>query len=552
MKNVYVKTITVTPLGGIGGSQICGVKTNLTGSSFLIDMVYNDSSTKKILLDFGMHQGSEELEKANREIPFDPKNIDAVLLTHAHIDHCGRIPMLFKQGYKGMLYVPNKSTGKIAFLQCQNSAKLMDSKFNSELARAKSAYNQVKKAQKLLEGGKDKKGNKTTKTLTEQERAQAKEVLSKYGDITSETLKPQRAIYDEDDVNSIMIHTTRIEDIMEIIPCLKVKVVNAAHTLGSSSIILTFQKKHNVKRIVFSGDLGEDKRTHSPHGKAEVDNTISVDCVICESTYGGQKRDSKYYDIGLEKFISDIKKDLSRGKTVFVPAFAYDRSQEVIYHLNQNGIVPYLDGELAKTITEVYKTDCEVYKNLEYMTISTDERDGVLSKPGAKIIVTTSGMMEGGPIISYVEKYIENPQSSFYLTGYCSPGTLGSKLANGDKKISVYAYDCRCGKQVKIEKTVKAKIITTSFMSGHADESTLLRWLNDWKYKKGAKVYLNHGDINGSSLALKNSIERRAETGRFNPDVKVSVLDYDMQIVLWIIKLLESFLGLFFKLSPKF
>lgn len=536
MKTLYIKRAIVKPLGGIGGVNFNDIERNLTGSSFLIEIHYSDGSIKNILVDFGMHQGGYGSEEANRELLFEPKIIDAVLVTHAHSDHVGRVPMLFKNGYKGFVYMSSEETNLISFLQCQDSAKILERNYEKDLAKAKKIYELVRRAKEILNSSKrDKKGNRTAKTISESQRNEAEKVIAKYGEnLKMEDLIPKKPIYTQDDVNKMMIHTKSIEKLSELIPCISVKTVNAGHVFGSRSVILTFKKKRGNKRIVFSGDLGSDTRDFAPNGKPEVDTTIRVDAVICESTYGGKKRDLNYYKDGLEDFLESIKKDFQKGKTIFIPAFAFDRAQEVLYHLQFMKNNLFLHSDLASQITEVYKTRNPIYKNLDYTLISQDNQEEVLATPGGKIIVTTSGMMEGGPIVSYIAKYIDNPQVSFYLMGFASPGTLANKLQMGLKQIEVTVFDEKTQKEIKEKRIVKAKIISKSFMSGHGDEATLIRWLNSWKFKKGAPILLNHGDMCGSSVALKNSIERRQTDGRFNPDVYTSVLDYNIEIVIWL------------------
>lgn len=195
-----------------------------------------------------MHQGSRDDKEANRELLIDPKTIDAVLLTHAHIDHSGRIPMLYAHGYNGNVFMSSSPTSKIAFLQCQNSAKLMFQQYETDLSRAKKTYSAVKKAEELLNSSKrDKQGNRVGKTITEEERRNAIEFVTKHADITSSSHKPKKPIYSEEDVNSMLIHSKDIEEFTKFIPCVSIKTTNAAHVLGSRSIILTFKKKMEIK-----------------------------------------------------------------------------------------------------------------------------------------------------------------------------------------------------------------------------------------------------------------------------------------------------------------
>lgn len=533
MNSIYVKRVEISALGGIGGVTVDKLERNLTGSSFSVKVFYNDDSEKTILVDFGLHQGSGNDDALNREIPFDTKKVDAVILTHAHIDHSGRIPMLYAKGYNGGLFASSKETGLIAYLQCQNSAKLMLQKYEATLSKAKKIYKDVQHAKKSLESKRTPNGDRTNPTLTLEERKKHEDLISSYPNLKSDGLKPSPPLYTGEDVNKLLINTRDIKEIEQFIPALSVRISNSGHVLGSKSIIMTFTKENGRKKtLVFSGDLGNYNRDFLPNGVPEIDDTIRVNAIFIESTYGGITREKNYYEKGLNEFITTLKKDLSRGKTIFIPAFAYDRTQEVLYHLQDIGVPIYLDGLLAQEITTVYTSKNPVYSGLKYECITAETRESILASPGAKVIVTTSGMMEGGPVVSYIRDYIDNPNVCFYTTGFASPETLANKLMRGDKLISVKVFDFEKQKEEVIQKYVKAKIVSLNFMSGHADQASLIRWLSSWKTQKGAKVFLNHGDINGSSLALKHAIERRQEDGRFNPEVSVEVMQYYHVVVL--------------------
>lgn len=435
--------------------KFIGASMSVTGSCHLIT-----TDKYKILLDCGQYQGSKIMNALNQaDFGFDPTTIDYLFLSHAHIDHSGRIPLLVKRGYQGPIYCTDATADLVNIM-------LKDSGYIHE----KEAEWDNKKAQRA---GKPMVEPLYTVADAEASLKYLKPVL--YGQMIT--------INDE----------------------IKIRYNDAGHILGSSIIELWITENGTVSKIVFSGDLGIKGR---PILK---DPTIitEADYLIMETTYGDRLHAPNTKSI--EDFIGIILKTTRRGGTVVIPSFAIGRTQEIIYQLNRfyedhsefqqelDKIFVYVDSPLATRATDVFKRNAQVFddatrdyilkgdnpldfKNLIF-TRSSEESKALNFKEEPKIIISASGMCEAGRIKHHLKHNLWNPKSSIVFVGYQAEGTLGRSIVSGDPDVSVF------GEKIH----VRAEVYNLEGFSGHADRDDLLEWLSGFK-QKPRSIFLVHGE----------------------------------------------------------
>ena len=466
--------------------QFCGASTGVTGSCHLIT-----TEKHKILLDCGQFQGGKAQDALNyEEFPFDPAEIDFVILSHAHIDHCGRIPLLVKRGFKGDIYCTDATADLLEVM-------LKDSGFIHE----KEAEWQSRK----------------------NERAGRKPVEPLYTVKDSEeTLKYVRPVmYDQ---------------LFEINDEMKVVFNDAGHILGSAIIELWTAEDDNVYKTVFSGDLGVLDRP------ILRDPTIikKADYVIMESTYGNRLHPENATSI--EQLLDIVIKTTRRGGTVVIPSFAVGRTQELIYEFNRfylerpeykdelEKLTVYIDSPMATSATEVFRRNAQVFDeetkayilkgdnpldfpNLRF-TRSTAESQALNMDRKPKIIISASGMCEAGRIRHHLKHNLWDPKSSVIFVGYQAEGTLGRMLTEGQKDVVLF------GEAVH----VNAEIYNLEGFSGHADKEGLLGWLSGFKVKP-KQLFLVHGELE-SKEALAASIRERLG---YDPVVVTGVSEFELK-----------------------
>jgi len=435
--------------------KFIGAAMSVTGSCHLIT-----TDKYKILLDCGQYQGNKTMEALNYEgFGFEPKEIDLMFLSHAHIDHSGRVPLLVKRGYDGPIYCTD-ATADLAEIMLRDSGYIHE----------KEAEWENRKAQRA--------GRKMIQPLYTADDAAAS--MSNFKPV----LYGQKIAINED---------------------IKVKFNDAGHILGSSIIELWVNENGRETKVVFSGDIGAKNRP------ILRDPTIieEADYLIMETTYGDRLHEANTKSI--EDFIQAILKTTRRGGTVVIPSFAVGRTQELIYQLNRfyeghseyqkelDGIMVYVDSPLALSATEVFKRNAQVFddetkayilrgdnpldfKNLRF-TRSSEESIALNFNTEPKVIISASGMCEAGRIKHHLKHNLWNPKSSIVFVGYQAEGTLGRSLVNGDKDVTVL------GEKIH----VKAEIINLEGFSGHADRDGLLDWLRGFT-KEPRHIFLVHGE----------------------------------------------------------
>lgn len=439
--------------------KFCGAAGNTTGSQHLIHV-----NGKNILLDCGMYQGRrEEALKINREFPyFDPKSIDVVVLSHAHIDHSGNLPNLAKNGFRGNIFA-TYATRNLCQIMLADAARIQqhDCAFINKM-NARKGINSPP----------------VTPPYTEQDAGQCMRLFV--------DLNYERPIL--------------------IAPGVTLTFYDAGHILGAAQICLDIEDEEDgkKKRLLFSGDVGRGNN-ELLHDPAVV---LDVDILIMETTYGGRWHESPPRDD--EGFKACIKRSLERGGRIYIPAFAVERTQQLLYLLNKaysEGELPqlpvYVDSPLAVSATEIFRLhpECfntEVYQFLfrekdpfgfEHLRLirSVSESQSLNKMKGQAIIISASGMCEAGRILHHLANNIENPHNTVVFVGYCAEHTLGRKIMDGWKEVPIL------GKQYQ----VKAAVEEMDSFSGHADHDELMHYFKTMGGSK-SKVFLVHGEQNAS------------------------------------------------------
>lgn len=442
-----------------------GAARTVTGSCYLLQ-----AGKTRFLVDCGMFQGTKTLKELNYgKFPFDPKSVDFMLLTHAHIDHSGLIPKLVKHGFTGPIYA---TRGSIDLLSCM----LPDSGHIQEF-----------EVRELNRRNKHRGKPQVTPIYTVED---AHKSLESFEEVE----------YDE--------WTT-------LAPGIRARFWNAGHILGSASIELEIDKVRSKKhplRMLFSGDIGGGTQVFHPLPESPQD----LDYLICESTYGGRDRKdltTKQRREILKKEILDAFKD---NGTLIMPAFAVERTQELladIVALTSNHQIPevpiFLDSPLAIRATEVFIQNADELENGDEfrramrtprlkMTVTPEESMAIERMTGNHIVMAASGMCDAGRIRHHLKNHLWRENSTILLTGYQAQGTLGRILMEGAKAVRIQ------GEEIK----VRARIRATDMYSGHADGRDLLEWISERGLPRRA-TFLVHGEEEAMSALHTELAEKR-------------------------------------------
>jgi metallo-beta-lactamase family protein len=444
-----------------------GATGQVTGSCYLLE-----TDKHRILLDCGMFQGNRETEKQNEaEFPFDPAKIDAVVLSHAHLDHCGRLPKLAKEGFTGPVYLTSASF------------PLLD------LMLKDAAHLQLKDTE-----WENRRRERAGKELVEP--------LFELADVEA-LLKLRKP----------MDYGKKSQILSDVELCFH----EAGHILGSATVKISIKDKAETKTLVFSGDLGNPK---SPLLR-DAEKISDADVLLLESTYGD--RDHKPLDNTLEE-LKDILADAdASGGNVIIPAFAIGRSQDLIYwlgKLQRQGHLPqqqiFLDSPMAINASKIYadyihlfNTDDPEFNKLAakgwqawlkgLIFSETAEQSMAINRiAGGAIIIAGSGMCNGGRIRHHLKYNLWRRNAHIVITGYQAEGTLGRILVEGKKSII---------KILGSEVNVAAKIHTLGAFSAHADQSQLLSWAQNFNEPK-PRLFLVHGE-KSAALSLQTCFKRR-------------------------------------------
>ena len=430
-----------------------GAAGEVTGSAYLIE-----TNRARVLLDFGMFQGGARAEEKNA-VPagLDPERLDAVLLTHAHLDHTGRLPLVVKGGFQGPIYATN-ATRDLAGLILHDSAKVQQ--YDIERANRK------------------------------RQRADEPPLEPLYG-------------HDEVDRTLALFRALEYEQPRPVAEGVTARLVEAGHMLGSASVQLTVEEDGQSRRVVFSGDLG-------PRGLALVRDPVPLrqaDLVFLESTYGD--REHKSPKETLAEFRDIIQRGVQERARMLVPAFAVGRTQQILFHLEelfcQGAVEPfpvYLDSPMAIAATRIYQRHPDLFDeetqdlerrcgtlraNPRVRTSETPQESMALNDaPGPCLIMAGAGMCNAGRILHHLRHGLWRPETVVLIVGYQAEGSLGRLLVDGEKVVSIF------GEKI----AVKASIHTLNGFSAHAGQGELLKWFGHLAPAK-PKVALMHGEPRG-------------------------------------------------------
>lgn len=463
--------------------RFCGAARTVTGSCFWLRM-----KTTSFLVDCGLFQGSKTLKELNyRPFPFDPRRIDFVLLTHAHIDHSGLLPRLTREGFGGPVYMTRGTRDLLTFM-LPDSGHIQETEVENLNLR------------------KQHWGRPGVEPIYTQ--VDAEQSLSQF-----EPVEYERWIEPHDGVRA--------------------RYWNAGHILGSASIeleIATEAKEQRFLRLLFSGDIGpEHKLFH-----ADPEAPENFDYVIAESTYGGRQRTKATPEHRRMLLAEEVKQALRADGVLLIPVFAVERTQELVadlIRLQEGGGIPrvpiFLDSPLAIRVTRVFEAHAgeledlggrsTLLKNSAIIPTQTPEESKRINTiSGGAIILAASGMCEAGRIRHHLRRWLWNERASVLLAGYQAQGTLGRLLADGATAVRIQGDEIQ----------VKARVRRTDLYSGHADGGELLDWISERRPIKRA-VCLTHGE----EAEVENLTDGLVARGFARDRIIAPVLDDEIELL---------------------
>lgn len=432
--------------------QFLGAAQNVTGSRHLLQV-----NGTRVLIDCGLFQERQFRERNWETLTVPPASINAVLLTHAHLDHCGLLPRLVKEGFKGKIYC-TAATGEIARIILLDSAKLQQE--DAEFKRKRH----------------EREGRK-----------------GPYPEVPLYTTADAEACFP-------LFQPVKYKQSIEIGPGIEAIFCDAGHVLGSSVIKVTVTQNGQQRGILFSGDVGR------PNRPILQDPVLlkEADYILIESTYGDRVHQGPE---DTKKMIAEVINSTKKaGGNIIVPSFALERSQEVMYYINEllladaiPHLMVFLDSPMAAGITKVFQRHRELFD--EEMVELVEQGESPFNFPGLKITGTTqeskainhikgtimiiagSGMCTGGRIKHHLVNNITRPESTIMFVGYQAVGTLGRQILNGEKEVRILGQ----------KYPVKARVVRVNGFSAHADKQELLEWLSVLK-KPPKRLFVVHGE----------------------------------------------------------
>ncbi len=456
-----------------------GAAQTVTGSQHLIEI-----NGARLLLECGLFQGRRaEAYERNRNFPFDPAAIDAVLLSHAHIDHSGNLPQLVKDGFRGPIYA-TQATVDLADIMLRDAGHIQES----------------------------------DAAFVNKKRARRGEAL----------IEP---LYTIEDAGQVAGHFRKIDydRPFEVVPGVTARFVEAGHILGSAAISLELEEKGRAVRLWFSGDIGRRKL---PLLRDPV-LPVEADYLLMESTYGDKPHRDP--DAAYEEFRQVVDRTVGRGGKVIVPAFAVGRTQELVYFLNEmmsSGEVPripvFVDSPLAVNASDIFRRHSEVFdqETREFVrdhrhpaldfaqltyTRSVDESKALNDRHEPMVIISASGMAESGRILHHLRNNIEDKRNTVCIVSWQAPYTLGRRLAEREKRVKIFgeAFERR------------AEVATIGGLSAHAGQGLLTEYALGVK-ESVQKVFLVHGEEK-AAMTLKEKMAEGGLSSVYYPELHSSI-----------------------------
>jgi metallo-beta-lactamase family protein len=440
--------------------RFLGAAGTVTGSRFLVEW-----GSSRVLVDAGLFQGPKELRLRNRAAwPFDPASLDAIVLTHAHIDHSGALPLLGRNGFRGAVHC-TPATRDLAALLLPDSGRLQE----------------------------------------EEARYANRKGYSKHA--------PARPLYDEADALAVLprLSPVRYGERREVTAGIAVRFHRAGHILGSATVELELLGPR-PRRLLFSGDLGRYDAPILP----DPEPGLAADALVLESTYGGRRHPPVAADAALR---DEVLRAVDRGGALVIPSFAIGRSQEVLFTLRAleaRGEIPalpvFLDSPMAVDATPLFLAHREEH-DLEMARLlaegaeplrpaklafvrTVQQSKAVNDVAGPCVIISASGMATGGRVLHHLAHRLPDPRTTVLLVGYQAVGTRGWSLQNGAATLRMFGEDV----------PVKARVASIEGFSAHADEAELTRWLGTFPSPPG-RTFLVHGEPSALAAA-KDRMDR--------------------------------------------
>jgi metallo-beta-lactamase family protein len=456
--------------------QFLGAATTVTGSQFLLT-----TDRARVLVDCGMFQGSPSEAARNREpLPYDPASLDAVVLTHAHLDHCGALPLVVRDGFHGPAFTTHPSVELVRLV-------LLDSgKVQQEQAKMRRRRAARRRRQEIAEHG------------------DLEAAIRHHGpELDISAIEPLYSV-EEAEAACEVLRGIDYGAPVRVAPGVTATLHDAGHILGSAIVVLDVEEGDRTRRLVFSGDIG---RPGTPIVRDPTAILGGADVVVMETTYGGREHEPSEE---ARRLLADAVNVVASGHGVLlVPAFAIGRTQEIVWELDRlvsAGTIPriplYLDSPMARAASDIYHRYPGTYDEETFALLQAGETpldypgqiivtDGdasraLIHKPRPMMIVASSGMLTGGRVVNHLKELVDDPAALLLFVGYQGEGTLGAHLQAGARSVRLDGE----------ERPVRCQVRSISGFSAHADESELLDWVRHFAEapRRPEVVFLVHGD----------------------------------------------------------